>query len=127
MNRPQKRRRFEDATTSFLSKATAALKKHDEADAFGILATSKLRKMSEEQRQFAETLMLETMNKGVRGELTRHTRMTEHIESRLTSQQFVQSNQHTSPGSQHHGGQWHHMQQERPHTPWPQDFNYTQL
>lgn len=126
MHRPQKRKRLEDATSSFLSKASAALqKKHDEADAFGILTASKLRKMSEEQRQFAESLMLETMNKGVRGELTRNTHMTEYTAS--TSQQFAQSSQNAAPGSQHHGAQWHYMQQERQHPPWSQDFNYTQL
>lgn len=120
MTRPQKRRRLEDATTSFLTKASAALqKKTDVFDALGIITADKMRSMSGEQRQIAEMLMLEMLNKGVRGELTSKTIITESDSSPST--------QHVAHGSNRPGAQWQYMQPERQHPPWSQDFHYTQL
>lgn len=124
--RPQKRKRLEDATSSFLTKASAVLqKKTDVFDALGIITADKMRSMSEEQRQIAEMLMLEMLNKGVRGELTRKTILTESDSS--PSQSLTQNSQHAAHGSQHPSAQWQYMQYERQIPPWSQDFNYTQL
>lgn len=76
-HRPKKRKNLWEATTLFLTKATTAVQwKPDESDAFGIITANKLKEMSEEQRQFAESLLPEVLNQGVRGELTRYTHMS---------------------------------------------------
>lgn len=70
-HKAKKRRNLSDATSSSLLKATSALQqKPDDCDGFDLLTANRLGKMSDEQRNLAESLVLEVLHKGVNGQLS---------------------------------------------------------
>ncbi|XP_077322722.1 uncharacterized protein LOC143956376 [Lithobates pipiens] len=69
---------LDDATAAFLRKATAAISTApDGQEAFGCLTGNKLKQMEEDQRTLCEEIVLQALNKGTRGELTRKTHLCE--------------------------------------------------
>ncbi|XP_073453613.1 uncharacterized protein [Aquarana catesbeiana] len=76
--RAMKSSNLEDATAAFLRKATAAISTApDGQEAFGCLTGNKLKQMEEDQRTMCEEIILQALNKGTRGELTRKTHLCE--------------------------------------------------
>ncbi|XP_077321456.1 uncharacterized protein LOC143955249 [Lithobates pipiens] len=65
---------LEEATADFLRKATAAISP-DGQEAFGWLTGNKLKQMEEDQRTMCEEIILQTLNKGTRGEITSKTHL----------------------------------------------------
>lgn len=111
---------MEDATTSFLAQASTALsKKYDESDAFGLLTANKLRSMSEEQRQMAECLLLQVLNKGVRGDITKNTCVSEYP----TPAPPPTPTPPPPPQTAH----WHYPGHDVPTSSWSHDYRYTNL
>ncbi|PIO31650.1 hypothetical protein AB205_0174800, partial [Aquarana catesbeiana] len=75
----KKRKTRQDATGNFLLQASTALnQKRDEYDDLGAFAAKKMRRMSEDQKQLLEPLLIQLLNKGLRGELTTNTHLAEH-------------------------------------------------
>ncbi|PIO12042.1 hypothetical protein AB205_0028210, partial [Aquarana catesbeiana] len=131
----KKRKTKQDATGNFLLQASAALyQKKDECDDLGAFAAKKMRRMSEDQKQLLEPLLIQLLNKGLRGELTTNTHLAEHKTTHPQSLQTThpQSLQTTHPQSlqvpqQMH--QWHvpFPQQDRQQSNWGHDYQYTSL
>ncbi|OCT88120.1 hypothetical protein XELAEV_18016749mg [Xenopus laevis] len=66
---------YEESTQKLINKAAALLHKpSDEFDAFGFATASKLRRMDEEQRLFAESIITEALQRGLRKKLNDTTR-----------------------------------------------------
>ncbi|XP_073469417.1 uncharacterized protein [Aquarana catesbeiana] len=98
----KKRKTKQDATGNFLLQASAALnQKKDECDDLGAFAAKKMRRMSEDQKQLLEPLLIQLLNKGLRGELTTNTHLAEHKTTHPQSLQTThpQSLQTTHPQS----------------------------
>lgn len=109
----------QDATGNFLLQASAALnQKRDECDDLGAFTAKKIRQMSEDQKQLLEPLLIQLLNKGLRGELTTNTHLAEH---KTTHPQSLQV-----PQQMH---QWHvpFTQQDRQQSNWGHDYQYTSL
>ncbi|PIO35319.1 hypothetical protein AB205_0087950 [Aquarana catesbeiana] len=114
----RKRKTRHDSTGNFLLQASAALnQKRDECD-LGAFAAKKIRRMSEDQKQLLEPLLIQLLNKGSRGELTTNTHLAEHKTTHPQSSQLPQ---------QMH--QWHvpFTQQDRQQSNWGHDYQYTSL
>lgn len=80
MPKGRKRIRVDGGTTSFMETATTALqRKMDECDAFAVVTAYKFHKMSQEQRALAESLVLNVVNRGVQGNLSRVTQVIDVI------------------------------------------------
>ncbi|XP_073453653.1 uncharacterized protein [Aquarana catesbeiana] len=76
--RAMKSSNLDDAMVAFLRKATAAISTApDGQEAFGCLTGNKLKQMEEDQRTMCEEIILQALNKGTRGELTRKTHLCE--------------------------------------------------
>ncbi|PIO25571.1 hypothetical protein AB205_0041350, partial [Aquarana catesbeiana] len=79
VSRNKKRKTRQESTGNFLLQAFAALnQKRDECDDLGAFAAKKIRRMSEFQKQLLEPLLIQLLNKGLRGELTTNTHLAEH-------------------------------------------------
>ncbi|XP_041424896.1 uncharacterized protein LOC121395428 [Xenopus laevis] len=66
---------YEESTQKLINEAAALLHKpSDEFDAFGFATASKLRRMDEEQRLFAESIITEALQRGLRKKLNDTTR-----------------------------------------------------
>lgn len=139
-SRPRKRKNIEDSTNKFLAQATAALQsKTDDCDAYGIVTANKLRKMSEEQRQFFEPLLVQLLNKGVKGELNINTFIGEHPTTTMyhtpqhratPSTSCPQQQQGTPPTThhqQHQATPWSYPTSDRAVSSWGSDFHFTNL
>lgn len=118
-----KKKNLDSATYSFLDKAASALQsKADESDGFGVLTANKHRRMTDQQKEFAERLVLEVLAKGLRGELSGKTKLIEeqppiHYQPPMHFSQTQASN--------HQPGQWQYSSGQVNNSPWSQ--NYTNL
>ncbi|PIO32275.1 hypothetical protein AB205_0093680 [Aquarana catesbeiana] len=78
IKRTRKARNLKEATAAFLRHATVAISMTPGGhEAFGCLTASKLEHMEEVQRTICEEIILQALNKGTRGELTRQTHLCE--------------------------------------------------
>ncbi|PIO25101.1 hypothetical protein AB205_0040910 [Aquarana catesbeiana] len=76
--RDRKSRNLEEATAAFLRYATAAISiAPNGQEAFGCLTGNKLKQMEQDQCTICEEIILQALNKGTRGELTRKTHLCE--------------------------------------------------
>lgn len=118
-NRSKKRKTMQESTNNFLAQASAALnQKRDECDDLGALTAKKIRRMSEDQKQLLEPLLIQLLNKGLRGEITTNTHLAEHKNTHNhSSQQPTQMHQWPVPFTQ----------QDRPQSNWGHDYHYTSL
>lgn len=114
-----KKRNIETATSSFLNKAASALQsKADESDGFGVLTASKHRRMTDQQKELAEILVLQVLSKGLRGELTTKSRLTE--EQQAIPYQPMHYSQ--SRPSNHQAAQWQYSPVQGNSFHWSQDY-----
>ncbi|PIO14556.1 hypothetical protein AB205_0124800 [Aquarana catesbeiana] len=68
VSKTKKRKTRQDSTGNFLLQASAVLnRKRDECDDLGAFAAKKIRRMSEDQKQLLEPLLIQLLNKGLRG------------------------------------------------------------
>ncbi|PIO28641.1 hypothetical protein AB205_0005670, partial [Aquarana catesbeiana] len=74
--RARKSSNLDDARAAFLRKAAAAISPNGQ-EAFGCLTGNKLRQMEEDQRTMCEEIILQALNKGMRGEITSKTHLCE--------------------------------------------------
>ncbi|XP_040202670.1 uncharacterized protein LOC120933498 [Rana temporaria] len=112
----KKKRSLDSATCSFLDKAASALQnKSDESDGFGVMIANKHRKMTDQQREFAERLVLEVLAKGIRGELSAKTKLIE--EQPPTTYQAPMHFAQTQ-ASNHQTGQWQYPSGQVHSSPW---------
>ncbi|XP_077330048.1 uncharacterized protein LOC143964311 [Lithobates pipiens] len=118
VSRNRKRKTRQDSTSNFLLQASAALNQNvsDECDDLGAFAAKKIRRMSEDQKQLLEPLLIQLLNKGLRGKLTTNTHLAEHKTTHAQSSQLPQ---------QMH--QWHvpYTQQDCSQSNWGHDYQYT--
>lgn len=114
----RKTKNLKDVTASFLTHASAARqRKPDESDSFGFLTANKLRQMREKQRQLAECLLRQVLNKGVKGIIKQQTHLSDY-----------KSPQPPPPQPpHHHDTQWQYPETDRHHQAWSQNFHYTHL
>ncbi|PIO22552.1 hypothetical protein AB205_0098530, partial [Aquarana catesbeiana] len=79
VSKNKKRKTRQESTGNFLLQASAALnQKRDECDDLDAFAAKKIHRMSEDQKQLLEPLLIQLLNKGLRGELTTNTHLAEH-------------------------------------------------
>lgn len=104
--------------TTFLQASAALNQKRDEWGDLVGLTTKKISRMSDGHKQLLEPLLIQLLNKGLRGELTRNTYLAEYNTSYDNPPlQPQHQNQSHVPLTQH----------ECPKSSWTQEYHYTSL